>query len=55
MKGALEGIKWKSADRDNMEFSATITCFQMDKIRALLSTSAADKIAEAHPNPSEKE
>ena len=32
---ALAGIHWKSADRDNMEFTARITCWQMDEIRAL--------------------
>ena len=37
MREALAGIKWKSADRDNMEFSATITCWQMDRIRAALA------------------
>jgi hypothetical protein len=37
MREALAGIKWKSADRDNMEFTARITCFQMDKIRAAFS------------------
>jgi hypothetical protein len=36
LKLELGGIKWKSADRDNMEFSATITCYQMDAIRAFL-------------------
>lgn len=34
---ALEGISWKSADRDNMEFAARITCYQMDVIRAALA------------------
>lgn len=34
--GALDGIRWKSADRDNMEFAATITYVQMDAIRAAL-------------------
>ena len=33
---ALENIKWQSADKDNMEFEARITCFQMDNIRAAL-------------------
>ena len=33
----LEGIKWKSCEKDNMEFAARITCFQMDDILALLS------------------
>jgi len=33
----LENIKWKSIDKDNMEFSATITCYQMDKLRDFLT------------------
>lgn len=33
---ALEPIKWQSADKDNMEFSAKITFCQMDNIRAAL-------------------
>jgi hypothetical protein len=32
----LEEIKWKSADKDNMEFSAKITTWQLDKINAAL-------------------
>lgn len=28
----LDGIKWMSIDKDNMEFRATITCFTRDKI-----------------------
>jgi hypothetical protein len=35
----LRGIKWRSADRDNMEFAGTITYWQMDKIREALGTS----------------
>jgi hypothetical protein len=35
LEKALTGISWKSADRDNMEFTARITCYQMDAIRAL--------------------
>jgi len=31
----LDGINWRSVDRDNMEFSATITYSQMVAIRAL--------------------
>ena len=37
MREALGSIKWKSADRDNMEYSALITCWQMDAIRAALT------------------
>jgi hypothetical protein len=36
LRAALDGIMWVSADKDNMEFAARITCFQMDKIRAAL-------------------
>jgi hypothetical protein len=36
LREALAGIRWKSADRDNMEFAATITYSQMDRLRALL-------------------
>ena len=36
LEAALRGIKWRSADRDNMEFAATITYLQMDAIRAAL-------------------
>ena len=37
LREALATIKWKSADKDNMEFVATITCFQHDEIRAALT------------------
>jgi hypothetical protein len=37
LRGTLGGIKWRSACKDNMEFSATITCWQMDAIRAALT------------------
>lgn len=37
LRRALGGIKWRSACKDNMEFSATITCWQMDAIRAALT------------------
>lgn len=40
---ALEGIKWKSADKDNMEFAARITYVQMDKIRAVLKRVYGEK------------
>lgn len=36
-KEALREPKWKSAEKDNMEFSARITCWQMDRIRATLT------------------
>jgi hypothetical protein len=34
---ALKGLRWKSADRDNMEYSATVTYSELDKIRAALA------------------
>ena len=37
MREALGGIKWASADRDNMEFAARITYVQMDAIRQALN------------------
>ena len=49
MRAMLSGIKWRSIDRDNMEFSATITCWQMDAIRAALTTGEATT-----PNAGEK-
>jgi len=39
LEEALRGIKWKSADRDNMEFAARITCYQKDAIDAALAIS----------------
>jgi hypothetical protein len=33
---ALAGIRWRSADPDNMEFTARITHSQMDAITAAL-------------------
>ena len=36
IKDLLDTFKWKSADKDNMEFFATITCWQMDEIRKVL-------------------
>ena len=34
---ALEGIRWKSDDKDSMEFAARITYVQMDAIRATIA------------------
>lgn len=42
LRAALRGIKWRSADKDNMEFSATITYSQMDAIRAALKENSDD-------------
>ena len=33
----VKKIKWKSIDKDNMQFQATITYFQMDKLEAALA------------------
>jgi hypothetical protein len=41
LKAALENIKWQSADKDNMEFEARITCFQMDAIHDVLNKEPA--------------
>ena len=38
LREALKEPEWKSADKDNMEFEARITCWQMDNIRAALKT-----------------
>ena len=32
----VEETKWKSVDRDNMEFEGRVTCYQLDKARAAL-------------------
>ena len=32
----FEETKWKSADKDNMEFEGRVTCYQLDKARAAL-------------------
>jgi len=36
LREALSVIKWRSSDKDNMEFAARITYAQMDKIRKAL-------------------
>ena len=41
LREALASIKWRSADRDNMEFSALITYVQMDAIRSALAKTEA--------------
>lgn len=38
LRSEVAGIRWHSADRDNIEFTARINYFQMDKIRAALTT-----------------
>ena len=32
----LEETKWKSVDKDNMEFEGRVTCYQLDQARAAL-------------------
>ena len=32
----IEETKWKSVDKDNMEFEGRVTCYQLDKARAAL-------------------
>lgn len=33
----LFNTKWKSVDKDNMEFEGRVTCYQLDRARAALS------------------
>lgn len=33
----LKKIKWKSVDKDNMEFEAKITCYQKDLLDAFIN------------------
>jgi len=35
VEAAYKDIRWESSDKDNMEFTATITVWQYDKIKAL--------------------
>ena len=37
LKFLLEDTKWKSVDKDNMEFEGRVTCYQLDRGRAALS------------------
>ena len=32
----FKGTKWKSVDKDNMEFEGRVTCYQLDQARAAL-------------------
>ena len=32
----IEDTKWKSVDKDNMEFEGRVTCYQLDRARAAL-------------------
>ena len=36
LRSLAEGTKWKSIDKDNMEFEGRINCYQLDKARAAL-------------------
>lgn len=38
----LMQTKWKSVDRDNMEFEGRITCYQLDAIRAALESARSN-------------
>lgn len=37
----LTNIRWKSIDKDNMEFEARASCYQVDAIRTLLDAYAS--------------
>lgn len=43
LEGALrfliEETRWKSVDKDNMEFEGRVTCYQLDRARAALERS----------------
>jgi len=53
LREALERIKWRSVCKDNMEFSATITCWQMDAIRAALTQGESRQTLPAAPTPAD--
>ena len=36
LEALLSGIKWRSIDKDNMEFEARTTCYTVDRIRKAL-------------------
>jgi hypothetical protein len=38
----FEKTKWKSVDKDNMEFEGRVTCYQLDRARTALSQTAPD-------------
>jgi hypothetical protein len=40
-------IKWKSVDRDNMEFEVRTTCFVRDAIRELIDLAEHSELLEA--------
>jgi hypothetical protein len=46
LRGALEFLfntKWKSVDKDNMEFEGRVTCYQLDRARAVLADTSTDR------------
>ena len=36
LRSMVEGTKWKSADKDNMEFDGRVNCYQLDNAHAAL-------------------
>lgn len=40
----LTNIRWKSIDKDNMEFEARASCYQVDAIRTLLDAYASREV-----------
>jgi erythromycin esterase-like protein len=36
LRAAIVGLRWKSVDRDNMEFECRVTCYEKDKLDALV-------------------
>jgi hypothetical protein len=46
LRAALGKLKWKSIDKDNMEFRCDITCYVMDEIRAALEPKPTSPCAE---------
>jgi len=36
-EATIAAIQWKSICKDNMEYQATITCFQMGELQAILN------------------
>jgi hypothetical protein len=43
----LESIRWKSIDRDNMEFEARATCYQRDALHRILAMTEARENGDA--------
>jgi len=52
----VASIKWLSIDKDNMEFKATVSCYQVDAIRLLISTVVeACELGDDDGQPTEQE